>query len=350
MQIPAEKLQTHTKQALLPVYLIHGNELLLANEAAEVLLNAANKQGFPALPRQSLQSDDDWAALNMSLASQSLLAEKNALLCHVSQEKPSKKATEILKTLGKQVSHIQAAGKCLILIWPGLPNSTVKTKWFQAASAEFGVVSVRPIPLFKLPQWINQRLRQVGLTAPPKAVEYLAQATEGNLLATAQEIEKLRIVTGGGDISLEQVMANVTAQTRCTAFQAIDSALEGDAARLLRLVTQFNADDQSGHLLLWQTIKELRRLLSLASACKQGQSLQQVMREQRLWESQQRRISGALRRLGWQQLQTLYTQASQIDLRRKGLRHQGNAWQALIQVLVAMAGAKLALNVDYLHE
>ena len=45
----------------------------------------------------------------------------------------------------------------------------------------------------ELPQWINQRLRAKGFVPTSGAVKALCENVEGNLLAAAQEIEKLRL-------------------------------------------------------------------------------------------------------------------------------------------------------------
>ena len=60
--------------------------------------------------------------------------------------------------------------------------------WVKALEKVGCFVYVWPMKHAQLPRWISQRLRAAGLIADEAAVQLLAERTEGNLLAAAQDI------------------------------------------------------------------------------------------------------------------------------------------------------------------
>ncbi len=122
-------------------------------------------------------------------ASLSLFAEKRLIELRLPSGKPGDKGAAILQ------EYLQRPPEdtVLLLSLPKLDGSTQKTKWAKALidgnAAQF--IQVWPVDVHQLPQWIRQRLSQAGLSASPEALELIAARVEGNLLAAAQEIEKL---------------------------------------------------------------------------------------------------------------------------------------------------------------
>jgi DNA polymerase III subunit delta len=68
------------------------------------------------------------------------------------------------------------------------------------------------------------------------AVELIAARVEGNLLAAAQEIEKLKLMAEGGQITVETVQAAVADSARFDVFGLVDAVLNGEAAHALRML------------------------------------------------------------------------------------------------------------------
>ena len=57
-----------------------------------------------------------------------------------------------------------------------------------------------------------------------KGIQLLSTRIEGNLLAAAQEIEKLYVLYGGGILTVEQIFDVVADSSRYDAFKLIDKA------------------------------------------------------------------------------------------------------------------------------
>ena len=85
-----------------------------------------------------------------------------------------------------------------------------------------------------------QALKDAGLSASQDAVELIAARVEGNLLAAAQEIEKLKLMAEGGQITVETVQGAVADSARFDVFGLVDAILNGEPAHALRMLDLVN--------------------------------------------------------------------------------------------------------------
>src|SRR3989454_7991962 len=76
MQLRAEQLHGHLAKSLAPVYAVHGDEPLLALEAADAVRAAARRQGFSERVVLEPGRSFDWSEFTHAAASLSLFAEK----------------------------------------------------------------------------------------------------------------------------------------------------------------------------------------------------------------------------------------------------------------------------------
>ena len=73
-------------------------------------------------------------------------------------------------------------------------------------------------------------------------IDMIADRVEGNLLAAGQEIEKLRLLHGEGKVTADDVGNAVADSSRFDVFKLVDAALQGDAARALRILGGLQAE------------------------------------------------------------------------------------------------------------
>jgi DNA polymerase-3 subunit delta len=79
MQIRAEQLEAQLSKSLASVYVIHGDEPLLALEAADAIRAAARKQGCDEREVLSVERGFDWSELTQAGASQSLFGGRKII-------------------------------------------------------------------------------------------------------------------------------------------------------------------------------------------------------------------------------------------------------------------------------
>ena len=167
----------------------------------------------------------------------------------------------------------------------------------------------------------------------------LAERVEGNLLAAAQEVEKLLLLYGEGAIGVEQVEEGVADSARYDIFQLVDTALLGDAARTSRVIEGLRAEGVEPVLVLWALMREIRTLAQMAEELSQGASIEALMGQFRVWEKRKGPVRAGLKRHTLKRWLQLLRRAGRIDRMIKGIE-PGNPWDELLQLALLMAGVR----------
>ncbi len=189
-----------------------------------------------------------------------------------------------------------------------------------------GFVQLPSIHIDQLPNWMNQRLAQQGLSADPEAIDLIVARTEGNLLAAVQEIEKLKLLSNSSHIDLDIIQASIADSARYDVFALVDAALEGDSERSLRILAGLRSEGVEIPIILWAVARDIRQLATFAQQLSQGTNMDRAL--SRVWPAARKPLfSKALKRLSGQQWQDLLKDAQLIDEQSKG-QTIGDAWVA----------------------
>ena len=343
MKLNPAQLAKHLQGTLAPVYLISGDEPLLFQESADSVRRACREAGYDERQVFNVEAHFDWGQLHQAGASLSLFAQKRLIELRVPSGKPGDKgAAALLEYVARPPEDT-----VLLVSLPKLDTSTQKTKWAKALieSPLVQFVQIWPIELSQLPQWIRQRLAQAGLSASADAVDMIAARVEGNLLAAAQEVEKLKLLAEGNQIDADTVQAAVADSARFDVFGLIDAALAGDAAHALRMLEGLRGEGVEAPVVLWALAREIRQLAGLAQQYAQGVPLEKAFASARppVWDKRRPLMSKALQRHAsarWGQMLML---AQHVDAQIKG-QMAGDAWASLAQLAVQLAGQRLRLG------
>src|SRR5690606_26803881 len=120
-----------------------------------------------------------------------LFGGKTLIEIRLGEKRPDKTGSEILQQL------LNAPNPDVMLLISASKLDRRKdmgSKWVTALDQVGALVEVWPVTAHQLPQWINTRLQRQHLDATPEAIALLAERSEGNLLACAQEIDKLSLL------------------------------------------------------------------------------------------------------------------------------------------------------------
>ena len=96
MKIKPEQLASHLQKQLLPVYVVSGDEPLLAQEATDSLRTAARAAGFTERELFHVEGNYDWNQLLSEANSLSLFADKKILEVRIANGKPGDKGSKAL--------------------------------------------------------------------------------------------------------------------------------------------------------------------------------------------------------------------------------------------------------------
>ena len=221
-----------------------------------------------------------------------------------------------------------------------LDRNSQRGKWFKAIDQIGAYLQLWPIERRQLPQWLAQRCQTRGMNIDRHALELLADRVEGNLLAAAQEVEKLQVLCGDQPVTADMVAATVANNARYDIFKLIDNALRADGSAALRMLASLRAEGAEGIPLLGALCRELRLLHRCAHFVEQGNGLERVLDDARVWDKRKPLYKNALQRLPSKQLAQLLRQSVQIDLALKGQSAE-DGWQLLDKLVAELAGSPL---------
>jgi len=220
-------LRSLKKGAPDPVYLLHGDEDALKDEAVRALLDAAVD---PAARDFNLDTryaaDLDAEAFHALVNTPPMLAERRAVVLRGVDQ------------IGKRKSKLRDE----LVHYLGAPNPTTVLVLVAGAEidAELGrgatSVAVEALAPERVPGWVRHRAAELGLALAPDAVELLVAAVGNDLSGLALELAKLAALTGDRPATAGDVTALVGVRHGETVHDLVDAALERQAARAAQLV------------------------------------------------------------------------------------------------------------------
>jgi DNA polymerase-3 subunit delta len=333
MQLKPEQLDTHLNRQLAPVYFISGDDPLRVMEAADAVRAAARAQGYDEREVLTVQPGFDWYSLRSEAGSLSLFSQRRIIDLRLPTGKPGKEGAQALRDFAEQLPE-----DTLLLITAGkLEPAARKSKWVQALDAAGVVMFVWPLDARELNAWVEARMRKRGLLPTAEAVGMLADRVEGNLLACVQEIDKLYLLQGEGEVDAEAIIRLVADNARFDVFGLVDAALAGKVARSVRILHGLQGEGVAPQVVLWALAREIRQLAAMSAQVAAGQAVPGVLTRYRVWASRKALVGTALKRLKPAQCSAMLRQCAEIDRISKG-RGAGNAWDELLQLICRLAG------------
>lgn len=337
MELTPERLVALPDDAALhPVYLIAGPEMLRVLEAADAVRRQARAQGIGE--REAFDADGrdfDWATLEATFNAPSLFSARRLVEVRLPTGKPGKEGAEAIAAF-----CANPPPDVVLLITAGEWSKAHHGKWTDAISKIGAIAIAWAIKPHELAGWVESRLRAKGLRADRDAVQILVERVEGNLLAAAQEIDKLALLTDGGTLDAEKMEALVADAARFDVFRLTDAVLGGQGQQVSRMLAGLRAEGDVVAGLMPMVVKELLRTAALARAQARGANLASEMKAQGIWETKQAPFKRALQRhpnpARWDRFAA---EASRIDRIAKG-RADGDAWVAMERLLLAIAEAR----------
>ena len=336
MRLYPEKLSTHLQQQLLPVYLVSGDEPLLLQECSDQIRQTARAQGCSE--REVIDagvSGFNWQDILHSATSMSLFAERKLVELRLPSGKPGAEGSKALC----EYLDIASGEDVLLIIAGKIDKQSTNSKWYKALDKAGATVQVWPVDARELPRWLQQRVRNAGMSIDNDALQLLCERVEGNLLAAVQEVEKLKLLATDSQITAATVTAAVSDNARYNLFGMTDCALQGDATASLRMLHGLRGEGSEPPVILWALLREIRTLIQAQRACEQGQSPQQALTSLRVWKNRMALMQSALSRHDKSSLENLLEQASQTDGSIKGFA-DGKPWDNLETLVVELSSAQ----------
>ncbi len=336
MKLRSDQISGNLARGLAPVYLVSGDEPLQRGEASDAIRAAAREQGYADRLVFNVGTGFDWDALRAEFNALSLFAQRRVIELRPANGKLDKHGAAVVV----EYCERPAADTLLLITINKLERDAQSAEWVRQCESRGVHVQVWPIDVGALPQWIERRLASKGLQPSADAVALLAERVEGNLLAAAQEVDKLALLFEAGPISLEQVVSAVADSARFDVYGLADAALNGESARVSRMLDGLRGEGEDPILVLWSLTREVRVLAQIARAQQGGMPLAGAFAQHRVWDKRKPYFERALRRHNPRRWPQLLRRCGRVDRIIKG-RAGGNAWDELQEIALAISGIHL---------
>lgn len=320
--------------SLRPVYLLAGEELLVL-EAADALRAQARRLGYAEREVLDVGNHFDWDDLARSAAGMSLFASRRLLDLRLPTGRPG---TEGAKAINEFCA--KPPPDVTLLITATEWSSKHEGAWTRNLDAAGALVVFNAPKPHEWAAWVGARLASRGLSATPDAAALLAERVEGNLLAAAQEIDKLAVLRGeggGARIDATEMEHLVADSARYDAFKLTDAAFAGDGGRALHILAGLRAEGDELIALMGWLVNQLQLALRLANA----RDFAAQARAERLWPAREQLFRKALRRAPREHWLQCLARAARIDRIAKG-RESGDAWLEAERLIAAIAEPRAA--------
>ena len=331
MQIKPEQLERQLQSGQPPCCLISGEETLIVQECADQFRRAARANGCSEREIIEISKVSDWQDLLQSAGAMSLFAERKLIELRLPTGKPGAEGSKAIQEYLKYDSD-----DVLLIVSGKIDKQSQRAKWYTALDKAGIVVPVWPIAPRELPRWLGDRLQAAGLRADREAVQLLAERVEGNLLAAAQEVEKLKLLADGTVITAETIVSGVLDNARYNSFGLVDTALSGDARGALRGLRGLEAEATQPSALLWVIARDVRLLTQLQEDCQRGSNLGQAINQRGVWRSRAGLVQSAFQRQSEASIEQLQSLLLTTDSAIKGFG-PGNPWDYLDQLVILLA-------------
>ncbi|WP_321408626.1 DNA polymerase III subunit delta [Tolumonas auensis] len=334
MRVFSEQLAEQLQAGLRACYLIFGDEPLQKMEALQQIRHVAREQGFTDVYRFSASEEPlPWDHIHACSQSLSLFSSRQIIEIELGDKLPKEWAERVTEL--QQQLHPDLL---LIILGPRLNSSQSKSGWFTTLDKQGIYIPVALPDARYFPRWMKLRSQQNGLRIDNDGITFLCHAFEGNLLAAAQELEKLALLALPQPLTVAVLQHNITRHNVFDPFKWLDTLLEGKSQRALRMLAQLRDEGVEPGMLTWALAKDLELLWSLRLAQDARQPLTSLLQAAKIWPSRQTLVQQAMQRLPADQLRGMLRMMSELD-RSNRTFDSATAWQWLQTLSLAFRGS-----------
>ncbi|KPU83437.1 DNA polymerase III subunit delta [Psychromonas sp. PRT-SC03] len=326
MRIYPEQLQQHLKPQIPACILIFGDEVLFTLEALQQIKISAKQQGYLEIFQFDMGANFSGDEIFNHFVSRSLFSEKKIILLTLT--KTSKENTAFIR----EITPLLNDDILLIIQGPKLNTQQMNSVWFKQLEKKGLFVATLAPNQQRFPQWVFQRLKALQLEANNDVIEYLCLHFEGNLLGAKQEFEKLALIYPKQKLTLQQVEQTITTHCHFSLFQWVDSLLNAEQVRSIRILKQLQNEDTEILLLSATLSNEIQKLLRI-SYQKNNIALDKLLEQQqpKLWPAKKQILKKALIRLNTKKLEQLVKMSAELEIAIK-VKNSPQSWLLLERI------------------
>jgi len=322
---PEDILAQLEKAQLAPLYLFHGEEPYLIEQAVD---QVRRRIGKGADVRTFSVGEDSLDRVLDTWGAQSLFTPASLVVL---------KRADRLKAADRErlvrEADLRDATQPLVVCAQGRVDIT--QKFFDRCAKEGFVAEFRPPFANQVPAWAQRFARERKVTLTEEAAALLADLIGADLFALANEIDKLTaFVMPRTDIDGDAVIACVGNLPTSTVFDLADALGQRDRQKAMALLRQVLIDEHDALPVLQALVGHFRRLWRVKELVATGAPEMQIERATGLRGLRLRAMLSQCRLFSVADLRLLFHRAAEMDLTFKSSRLSPAAlFDALIMTL-----------------
>ncbi|MCF6299957.1 MAG: DNA polymerase III subunit delta [Proteobacteria bacterium] len=325
MRLYVNQLAANLSRQLKACYLIVGDEPLQLQESIDQIRKKARTDGFTEREIYHVDKSFKWHQLTNSAGTMSLFAEKKLIELFLPTGKPGRSGSAAIIDFVENIPQ----DVMLIIRCDEWTAANDKSKWVKSIDSVGVVLRVFLPKTAEIGGWIRNRCQSIGLKTDADAISLLSMRLEGNLLAAAQELEKLKMRFADRMITARDIAGLVADNARFDVFRLTDSLMENKPKRAIRILRSLKKNDLSPVIIHWALERETTTLCDLAFKKANRQNISTAdYRKHGIWQNRQGLIQSVLNRSSLPKLEKLLVKLSDIDKNIKG-RKSGDPWIAM---------------------
>lgn len=322
MQIKHPYLIQQIQKKTFPLYWLAGQDSYLLENSLNTIKNHYKNQCEYDEKRIAIQAPNEWQNVLEEANNYSLFSDFSLL--NIVYEKKSLDSTgkKILGDYLKNPNPLCA----LILRTPTIPAKQLQ--WLNPLNEALFIVHYS-LTAEEMNQWINTQLKKYTRSYDAKVPLLIQQYTQGNMLASAQVIEKISLLfSEPGHLSNEEALEQLFNQCEHNLFELADACLLGKTDLSVQILRQAAANKTESTLVLWMLTQEIRLLLQLHALIKKSIEFKQACSQLKIWPQRAGLYQKALKRIDHSTLKGLIHYSFSIDEQIKS-NSSNQAWKSL---------------------
>jgi len=259
MRISENNLEASLNKELASIYVLMSNEVVLIEENLEKIYLKSNTQDFKEKQTHLIDNQTQWDFLTSKSDNLDLFGSKKIIEIKLLSKGPGTKGAKVLKEYASQPDP----NVLLIISGVGLEKKTYTSSWVKSLEQAGVFILIESFSEKKLLEWISKKGTESGVNISTEAGEILAEKTEGNLLATLQEINKLALIYPSEDIDLKKMTTSITNSSKYSVFDFSNAFISGNSKKTLSILEFLKAEGTPESLVIWSLSRELNNLFKV---------------------------------------------------------------------------------------
>ena len=262
MKLTEDRLNDVLKESLDNIYVILADESILIEENLEKIYAKAKQEGFTEKNTHIIDSQNDWTFLSSSSDNLDLFGSKKILEVKLLGQGPGVKGANSLKDYSKSPDP----NTLLVLIGEGLDRKSISSAWVKALEKVGTLISIAPLSSSSLKVWIKNKEKELNIEIKQEALQLLIEKTEGNLMATLQEIRKLSLVYPSEKIDLDKMKKSITGSSKYTIFDFSNAFVSRNTSKAIQVLESLKVEGTPETLIIWALTRELNNLFKVSKS------------------------------------------------------------------------------------